>query len=233
MHDDLIDAIDWAVDRKIADPKKIAISGGSYGGYATLVGLTVTPDRFACGVDIVGPSNLITLLKSVPPYWEPAIQMFKDRVGDLTTEEGVKLLQERSPLNFVDRIERPLLIGQGANDPRVKRAEADQIVDAMESKKIPVTYVLFPDEGHGFQRPANSLAFHAVTEAFLARNLGGRYQPIGDRLRRIDDHRAGRRRRRARTSCVAQGSQTATTISGRRDGRASDRRRREIREVGH
>ncbi len=178
MHEDLIDAVDWAIAQKITDPKKVAISGGSYGGYATLVGVTFTPDKFACGVDIVGPSNLLTLLQTIPPYWAPALQMFKDRLGDKETEEGRKFLEERSPLNYVERIERPLLIGQGANDPRVKQSEADQIVQAMLKKHIPVTYVLFPDEGHGFARPANSLAFNAVSEAFLARQLGGRYEPV-------------------------------------------------------
>jgi dipeptidyl aminopeptidase/acylaminoacyl peptidase len=179
MHDDLIDAVDWAIAEKIADPARMAIMGGSYGGYATLVGVTFTPEKFACGVDVVGPSNLITLLSTIPLYWVPQMQLFKDRVGDPTTDEGKKLLGERSPLNFVEKIQRPLLIGQGANDPRVKQAEADQIVGAMREKKIPVTYVLFPDEGHGFARPENNLAFYAVTEAFLARHLGGRYQPIG------------------------------------------------------
>jgi dipeptidyl aminopeptidase/acylaminoacyl peptidase len=180
MHDDLIDAVNWAIEQKIADPAKIAIMGGSYGGYATLVGLTFTPDKFAAGVDIVGPSNLITLLKTIPPYWAPLMQMFKDRVGDIGTEEGKKLLKERSPLTFADRIVKPLLIGQGAHDPRVKQAESDQMVSAMEKHNIPVTYVLFPDEGHGFARPPNNLAFFAIAEAFLARNLGGRYEPIGD-----------------------------------------------------
>jgi dipeptidyl aminopeptidase/acylaminoacyl peptidase len=180
MHDDLIDAVDWAVKEKIADPTKVAIMGGSYGGYATLVGLTFTPEKFACGVDIVGPSNIVTLLKSIPPYWAPVVQVFKDRVGDHTTEEGKKFLEERSPLTHVSRIRKPLLIGQGANDPRVKQAESDQIVKAMQEKKIPVTYVLFPDEGHGFARPPNRLAFNAVAEAFLARYLGGRYEPIGE-----------------------------------------------------
>ena len=180
MHDDLLDAVDWAVAEKIGDPKKVAIMGGSYGGYATLVGLTFTPDRFVCGIDIVGPSNLITLLKTIPPYWAPAIQLFKDRVGDHMTDEGRKFLESRSPLNLVTKIQRPLLIGQGANDPRVKQSEADQIVKAMQSHKIPVTYVLFPDEGHGFARPPNSLAFQAVTEAFLAVHLGGRYEALGD-----------------------------------------------------
>jgi len=180
MHDDLLDAVNWAVEKKIAAKDKIAILGGSYGGYATLVGLTFTPDTFACGVDIVGPSNIVTLLKTIPPYWASGLQMFKDRVGDHTTDDGKKFLETRSPLNFVTKIKKPLLIAQGANDPRVKQSEADQIVKAMSEKKIPVTYVLFPDEGHGFARPNNSLAFNAVTEAFLAVHLGGRYEAIGD-----------------------------------------------------
>jgi dipeptidyl aminopeptidase/acylaminoacyl peptidase len=167
------------VKEKITDPKKVAIMGGSYGGYATLVGLTFTPDVFACGVDIVGPSNLVTLLKSVPEYWKPMLDMMTRRVGDHRTEDGRKLLESRSPLNFVDRIKKPLLIGQGANDPRVKQAESDQIVKAMNAKQIPVTYVLYPDEGHGFRRPENSKSFNAVVEAFLAKQLGGRFEPIG------------------------------------------------------
>jgi dipeptidyl aminopeptidase/acylaminoacyl peptidase len=180
MHDDLLDAVNWAIKEKIADPAKVAIMGGSYGGYATLVGLTFTPEIFACGVDIVGPSNIVTLLSTIPAYWAPALQVFKDRVGDPTTDEGKKFLLERSPLTRADRIRRPLLIGQGANDPRVKQAESDQIVKAMQEKHIPVTYALFTDEGHGFARPENRLAFYAVTEAFLARHLGGRYEAIGD-----------------------------------------------------
>jgi dipeptidyl aminopeptidase/acylaminoacyl peptidase len=180
MHDDLLDAVDWAVQHGIADPKRVAIFGGSYGGYATLVGLTFTPDRFACGVDIVGPSNLITLLNSIPPYWAPMIDLFTKRVGDHRTEEGRAFLTERSPLTYVDRIQRPLLIGQGANDPRVKQAEADQIVQAMQEKSIPVTYVLYSDEGHGFARPENRFSFFAIAEAFLAEHLGGRFEPIGD-----------------------------------------------------
>ena len=183
MHDDLLDAVEWAVDRKIADRGRIAIMGGSYGGYATLVGLTFTPDVFACGIDIVGPSNILTLLSTIPPYWQPMVQMFKDRVGDFSTREGKEFLEERSPLTHVDRIARPLLIGQGANDPRVKQAESDQIVRLMKQKEIPVTYVLYPDEGHGFARPENRLSFNAVAEAFLAEHLGGRYEPIGDDIR--------------------------------------------------
>ncbi len=179
MHDDLIDAVDWAVAQKIADPTKVAIMGGSYGGYATLVGLTFTPEKFAAGVDIVGPSNLVTLLESIPPYWAPILAVFEQRMGEMKTDEGKKFLHSRSPLFKAGEIKRPLLIGQGANDPRVKQAESDQIVKALEAKKIPVTYVLFPDEGHGFARPENNKAFNAVAEAFLAQHLGGRYEPIG------------------------------------------------------
>lgn len=183
MHDDLIDAVNWAVSNKIADKDKVAIIGGSYGGYAVLNALTQTPDFFACGIDIVGPSNLITLLESIPPYWRPIIEMFKLRLGgDPETEEGRKFLMERSPLTHVANIKKPLLIGQGANDPRVKQAEADQIVSAMQEKRISHTYVLFPDEGHGFARPENRMAFFAIAEAFLAQNLGGRCQPLATDL---------------------------------------------------
>ena len=180
MHDDLIDAVNWAVDQKIAIKDKVAIYGGSYGGYAALTGLTFTPDVFACGVSIVGPSNLVTLLNSIPAYWGPALDLMTKQVGDHRTEEGRKFLESRSPLTFVDRITKPLLIGQGANDPRVKQAESDQIVHKMQEKKIPVTYVLYPDEGHGFARPPNRMSFYAVTETFLAQVLGGRVEPIGD-----------------------------------------------------
>ncbi|MEX2560724.1 MAG: S9 family peptidase [Pirellulales bacterium] len=180
MHDDLVDAVEWAVAEKIADASRVAIMGGSYGGYATLVGLTFTPDVFACGVDIVGPSNILTLLSTIPPYWQPMVQMFKDRVGDYTSEEGKEFLTSRSPLTYVERIGRPLLIGQGANDPRVKQQESDQIVRAMQDKEIPVTYVLYSDEGHGFARPENRMSFYAVAEAFLAQHLGGRYEPVGE-----------------------------------------------------
>lgn len=180
MHTDLLDAVDWAVEQGIADPDKVLIHGGSYGGYATLWGVTNTPERFAGGVSIVGPSNLETLLASIPPYWASFFEQFAKRVGDPRTEEGKALLQERSPLTYVDQIQDPLLIAQGANDPRVKQAESDQIVDAMKASGIPVLYVLFPDEGHGFARPENRLAFNAISEAFLGKILGGRVEPIGD-----------------------------------------------------
>ena len=178
MHDDLIDAVNWLVQQGISDPQKIAIMGGSYGGYATLVGLTFTPDVFACGVDIVGPSNLITLMQSIPPYWEPLKANFYYRVGNLETEE--EFLKSRSPLFFVDRITKPLLIAQGANDPRVKQAESEQIVEAMQKANKPVEYALYTDEGHGFARPENRLHFYAIAEEFLAKYLGGRCEPLGD-----------------------------------------------------
>jgi dipeptidyl aminopeptidase/acylaminoacyl peptidase len=180
MHNDLLDAVDWAVKQKITTKDKVAIYGGSYGGYATLVGVTFTPDTFACGVDIVGPSNLNTLLGSIPPYWKAFFEEFATRVGDPRTEEGKKLLNDRSPLSRVDAIKKPLLIGQGANDPRVKQAESDQIVKSMKDKNLPVTYVLYPDEGHGFARPPNRTSFYAVAEGFLAQCLGGRYEPVGN-----------------------------------------------------
>lgn len=183
MHDDLIDAVNWAVEQGIAQKDKVAIMGGSYGGYATLVGLTFTPDFFAAGVDIVGPSNIVSLLQTIPPYWAPAAMLWKHRVGDHTTSEGREFLESRSPLFHVEKITKPLLIGQGANDPRVKQSESDQIVSAMQEKKLPVTYVLYPDEGHGFARPQNRLSFFAVTEIFLAEHLGGRVQPIGEDLK--------------------------------------------------
>ncbi|MEP6967169.1 MAG: S9 family peptidase, partial [Pseudomonadota bacterium] len=164
MHDDLIDAVAWAVKNGVTTADSVAIMGGSYGGYATLAGVTMTPDAFRCGVDIVGPSNLFTLLQTIPPYWAAIYEQFTQRMGDPRTEAGRALLKERSPLTYVDQIRVPLLIGQGANDPRVNKRESDQIVAAMKAKGTPVTYVLFPDEGHGFHRPENATAFNAVAE---------------------------------------------------------------------
>ena len=183
MQDDLNDAVDWAVAQGVTSADKVAIMGGSYGGYAVLAGLAFTPEKFACGVDIVGPSNLATLLGSIPPYWEALKAQFYKRMGDPTTPEGQAVLKAASPLYKADRIKRPLLIGQGANDPRVNVKESEQIVAAMKAKNIPVTYVVFPDEGHGFARPVNNIAFNAVAENFLARCLGGRAEPIGDALK--------------------------------------------------
>jgi dipeptidyl aminopeptidase/acylaminoacyl peptidase len=180
MHDDLIDAVDWALDKGISKKDKVAIYGASYGGYASLVGLSFTPEKFACGVDVVGPSNLNTMLANMPAYWRSYLDIFKRRVGDPATAEGKKLLNERSPLFRAAKIKRPLLIAQGANDPRVKQSEADQIVRAMKKNGVSATYVLYADEGHGFVRPQNRLSFYAIAEKFLAQCLGGRAEPIGD-----------------------------------------------------
>jgi len=180
MHEDVVDAVQWAVREGIADPARVAITGGSYGGYETLAGLTMTPELFACGVDLVGPSNLVTFLEHVPEYWIPILPLLKDRVGDQTTEAGRAQLLEESPITYVDRIAKPLLIGQGANDPRVPQQESDQIVAAMREHHIPVTYALFSDEGHGFVRPENTTAFFALEEAFLAKHLGGRFEAVRD-----------------------------------------------------
>ncbi|HEY4441514.1 MAG TPA: S9 family peptidase, partial [Candidatus Elarobacter sp.] len=174
MRTDLLDAKAWLVQHGIADPLRVGIMGGSYGGYATLTALAFEPLAFACGVDIVGPSNLKTLLASIPPYWETVRSTFTRRMGD--TEA---FLAEQSPLYRAGEIRAPLLIGQGANDPRVKIAESDQIVAAMRERKLPVTYVVFEDEGHGFARPENAQRFNAVVERFLADNLGGRAEPAG------------------------------------------------------
>ncbi|MEG4810905.1 S9 family peptidase [Microcoleus sp. F8-D3] len=178
MHDDLLDGVNWLVETGISQPDKIAIMGGSYGGYAALVGLTFSPDVFACAVDIVGPSNLITLLQTIPPYWEPRKASLYHCVGNLETEP--EFLKSISPLSFVDRIQKPLLIAQGANDPRVKQAESEQIVNAMKQADKPVEYVLYTDEGHGFARPENRLHFYAIAEEFLAKYLGGRFEPAGN-----------------------------------------------------
>ena len=182
MQDDLSDAVAWAVEQGIADPERVAIMGGSYGGYAVLTGLTQTPDLFVAGVDIVGPSNLITMLEAFPTYWQPLAEVFATRIGDHRTEEGRAFLLERSPISHLDSLAAPLLIAQGANDPRVNQAESDRIVEALEKKDIPVTYLLYPDEGHGFVRPENNLSFMAATEAFLAQYLGGRVEPASSAL---------------------------------------------------
>ncbi|MEM9180080.1 MAG: S9 family peptidase [Pseudomonadota bacterium] len=180
MHDDLIDSVEWAVSEGIAQEDKVAIAGGSYGGYATLIGVTFTPDTFACGVDIVGPSSLVTLVESFPEYWKPFLEgtWFK-YVGDPEVPEDRADMLARSAITKVDEISVPLLIGQGENDPRVTKLESDQLVDVMAQKGLPVTYVNFPDEGHGFARPENRLAFYSIMEGFLAECLGGQAEPIG------------------------------------------------------
>ena len=177
MHDDLVDAVRWAIDQGVADPKKVAIYGASYGGYAALVGATFTPELFCCAVDVVGPSNLITMIETIPPYWSTFIAVEHRRVGNPETE--AEFLRNRSPLFRVDRIKSPILIAHGANDPRVKQAESEQIVEAMKRNGIPYEYLLFPDEGHGFAKPENRLRFYAAAERFLARHLGGRDEPEG------------------------------------------------------
>jgi len=176
MQDDITWGVKYLIDQGIADKNKVVIMGGSYGGYATLAGLAFTPDVYAAGVDIVGPSNLFTLLDSVPAYWEAARAFLYGMVGDPKTEEGKKRMHDASPLFSVDKINKPLLIVQGANDPRVKQAEADQIVIALRDKGKKVNYILADDEGHGFRKPVNSMAMYAETEKFLAEVIGGRYQ---------------------------------------------------------
>lgn len=190
MQDDISAGVKYLVNEGISDPQRIGIMGGSYGGYATLAGLAFTPDIFSAGVSIVGPSNLITLLQSIPSYWESARMMFYKRVGSLESEEGIQQLKERSPLFHAKKIKAPLLVVQGANDPRVKQAESDQIVVAMRELGLAVEYIVAPDEGHGFAHPENNMAFIAVAEQFLAKHLKGRYQEaipekIAERLDRI------------------------------------------------
>ncbi len=174
MHDDLIDAVSYIVGQGWADPARVAIYGGSYGGYAALVGAAFTPDVFCCAVDIVGPSNLKTLLETIPPYWAPMIAQLYRRVGNPETDE--EFLWSRSPLSRARDIRTPLLIAQGANDPRVKQAESEQIVAALKDAGIDYEYMLFPDEGHGFAKPENRIKFYAAAERFLARYLGGRFE---------------------------------------------------------
>ncbi len=178
--EDQVDAVQWAIRTGVADPERVAVMGGSFGGYSTLAGLTFNPELFACGVDLFGVANLITWIESVPPYWKPMLDMLITRVGDHRTEEGRSLLKKHSPLTYVDRICRPLLIAQGANDPRVRQAESDQIVQAMQARGIPVSYALYSDEGHGFARSENNLSFYAIAEGFLAKHLGVRHEPIGN-----------------------------------------------------
>lgn len=190
MQDDITWGAKYLIEQGIADPKRIAIMGGSYGGYATLAGLAFTPEVYACGVDIVGPSNLFTLLESIPPYWEAGRKWLYEMTGDPETEEGQKLIKESSPLFSADKINKPLMIVQGANDPRVKQAESDQIVEVLKKNGHDVTYLLATDEGHGFRKPLNRLAMHVEVERFFAKHIGGDYQEdmaeeVGETLRTL------------------------------------------------
>ena len=179
MHDDLIDMVAWAISEGIAQRDKVAIFGASYGGLAAFIAATFTPEVFCCSVPVVGITNLQTLLESMPPYWAGFAEFMYRSYGDPRTPEGRALLAERSPIHKVDRIKKPMLIFHGANDVRCKVAESDTIVAAMRAKGIPVTYVVYPDEGHGFQKPPNRLSYIAIAEAFFARHLGGTCEPVG------------------------------------------------------
>ena len=201
MQDDITWGVKDLIAKGIADPKRVGIMGGSYGGYATLAGVTYTPDLYAAAVAIVAPSNLITLLESIPPYWEAGRIIFYERMGNPNTPEGKALLMKQSPLTHADKIKTPLLVVQGANDPRVNKRESDQIVIALRDRGYPVEYLLAPDEGHGFQRPVNNMAMFARGEEFLAKYLGGRFQPGGtpevmQRLKEIDGRCQNRQRRK-------------------------------------
>ncbi len=176
MQDDISNGVRYLIAQGIVDPKRVGIMGGSYGGYATLAGLAFTPDLYAAGVSIVGPSNLITLLNSIPPYWEAIRTTFHERMGNPNTPEGKAQLVRQSPLTSATKIKAPLLVVQGANDPRVNKAESEQIVIALRDRGFPVEYILAPDEGHGFARPINNLVLFTAAEKFLAKHLGGRYQ---------------------------------------------------------
>lgn len=179
MQDDITYGVRHLIEEGIADPERVGIFGGSYGGYAVLAGLAFTPDVYAAGVSLVGPSNLLTLLAAIPPYWEAMRTMLYERVGDPSDPEDRARLVRQSPLTSAERIQAPLLVIQGANDPRVKMAESEQIVVALRERGFPVEYLLAPDEGHGFARPVNNLAAFAAAERFLATYLGGRFQEGG------------------------------------------------------
>jgi dipeptidyl aminopeptidase/acylaminoacyl peptidase len=190
MQDDLTWGVKHLVAQGIVDEKRVGIIGGSYGGYATLAGVAFTPDLYRAAVAIVAPANLITTLEIIPPYWESLRIIDQVRVGDLSTPAGRSQLERQSPLNFVERIKTPLMIVHGANDPRVNKIEGDQIVVSMRNKNLPVEYIVAPDEGHGFQRPVNSMAMIAAAEKFFAKHLGGRYQEsmtpeVANRLKEI------------------------------------------------
>jgi dipeptidyl aminopeptidase/acylaminoacyl peptidase len=180
MNGDLVDAVRWAVDQKIADPAKVAIAGVGYGGYAALAGMVTSPETFACGVDLAGPSNLPAFVQAAVPDPEHKTERLTLQVGDWRTEDGKKLLADRSPGSHLEAIKSPLLIGQGKDDPRVREADTAAFVAALKGKHIPVTYAVFADEDHGLDDPANRKSFNVLTEIFLAQCLGGPFQPIGE-----------------------------------------------------
>jgi dipeptidyl aminopeptidase/acylaminoacyl peptidase len=185
MQDDLTDSAKWLVDQGIADPKRIAIYGASYGGYAALAGLAFTPDVYAAGISFVGPSNIFTLLATVPPYWEPMRKMQYEMIGDPENEK--ELLTAASPLFSADKIVSPLLIAQGANDPRVKQAESDQIVEALKKRGVDVPYIVKGNEGHGFGNEENRLYFFRAIERFLAKHLGGRAEESDEKIPELEE----------------------------------------------
>lgn len=183
MHTDLIDGVNWAIKNNIVDSDKVCIMGGSYGGYATLVGLTMTPDVFACGVDVVGMSDLLTHVQSKAPYMTPLLSIYRTRIGPWDTEKEKEFLRQRSPINFIDNIKKPLFIAQGVHDVRVVQAQSDKIVNALKANHIPVVYALYKDEGHGFAKPGNRISYYALAEQFLAKILKGRAEHIEDDLK--------------------------------------------------
>jgi dienelactone hydrolase len=190
MQDDITWGVKYLIAEGIANPKRVGIIGGSYGGYATLAGVAFTPEVYSAAVAIVAPSNLITLLGTIPPYWEPIRKMFYERMGDPNTPEGKEQLERQSPLNSANKITTPLMVVQGANDPRVNKAEADQIVIALRDRGFPVEYLVADDEGHGFAKPVNNLALFAEAEKFFAKYLDARYQEsmtpeVAQRLKEI------------------------------------------------
>ena len=169
MQDDITDAVQWAIKEGFADPKRVAIYGGSYGGYATLAGVTLTPDLYAAAVDYVGVSNLFTFLNTIPPYWKPYLEMFHEMVGH--PEKDKDLLTATSPALNADKIKTPLLVAQGAQDPRVNKAESDQIVEGLKKRGIDVEYMVKDNEGHGFNNEENKFAFYEAMEKFLEKHL--------------------------------------------------------------
>ncbi|MFQ6039188.1 MAG: alpha/beta hydrolase family protein, partial [Candidatus Aminicenantales bacterium] len=174
IQDDITDGVLWLIEQGIADPKRVAIYGGSFGGYATLAGVAFTPDLYACGVDYVGVSNLFTLINTIPPYWEPMREMFYEMIGH--PEKDKELYERISPVFHADDIKVPLLVAQGANDPRVNKQESDQIVEALRKRGIEVEYMVKENEGHGFRNEENRFDFYRAMERFLGKHLGGRVE---------------------------------------------------------